>query len=237
MWLIVRQIYASHQQTEEYPQGYEQDGSEWEMVGGNNLPEEPSAVVVQDAKGKSKWTVSIPAKYGFPLKPQHYRDICSQSMDIYKQLREDTQANSGIARRMLDYYQKDQHYIDIGDAEAQALLPHSTVTGERPKGFVDDEEIAGKESTDGQKVCDKTLTYVMETEDAGFGNTLMRLWMSYGLAQAENRTFFIDDTRWYVSFFLLTPSLLTNSPGPTANTPPSSSPLPPPGAAPLPPPT
>jgi hypothetical protein len=43
------------------------------------------------------------------------------------------------------------------------------------------------------------LTYVMETDDAGFGNTLMRLWMSYGLAKAENRAFFIDDTRWLVS--------------------------------------
>ena len=154
-------------------------------------------MIVQDTKGKSRWTVSIPSKYEFPLKPQHYRDICTQSMEMSKQLREDAQANSGIARRMLGYYQKDQYYIDIGDAEAQGLLPHSTVTGERPKGFVDDAAIADKEPNDGQKVCDKTLTYVMETSDAGFGNTLMRLWMSYGLAKAENRTFFIDDTRWY----------------------------------------
>ncbi|KAI9873935.1 MAG: hypothetical protein M1823_007801, partial [Watsoniomyces obsoletus] len=50
----------------------------------------------------------------------------------------------------------------------------------------------------------------METEDAGFGNTLMRLWMSYGLAMAEKRTFFIDDTRWpygkYSSYFAPPPS-------------------------------
>ena len=167
-------------------------------------------MIVQDAKGKSRWTVSIPSKYEFPLKPQHYRDICTQSMEMSKQLREDAQANSGIARRMLGYYQKDQYYIDIGDAEAQALLPHSTVTGDRPKGFVDDEAIAAKESTDGQKVCDKTLTYVMETSDAGFGNTLMRLWMSYGLAKAENRTFFIDDTRWYASPLFLSSSLIAD---------------------------
>jgi hypothetical protein len=32
----------------------------------------------------------------------------------------------------------------------------------------------------------------------------MRLWMSYGLAKAEKRAFFVDDTRWYVSTFLTT---------------------------------
>lgn len=188
-------MYAHHQQQQQSTEHHD-SAAEWEMIGGNQLPKEPSAVIVQDAKGKSKWTVSIPATYEFPLKPEHYRDICAQSMEMPTQLREDAQAKSGIARRMLAYYQKDQYYIDIGDAEAQGLLPQSKATG-RPKSFVDDSAIASKQSTDGQQVCERTLTYVMETVDAGFGNTLLRLWMSYGLAMAENRTFFIDDTRWY----------------------------------------
>jgi len=37
----------------------------------------------------------------------------------------------------------------------------------------------------------------METSDAGSENSLMGLWMSYGLAQKEDRAFFVDDTRWY----------------------------------------
>jgi hypothetical protein len=194
VWLILRQMYAHHQlQSTQY-----EEAGDWEMVGGNLLPEDPSAVIVQDAKGKPRWTVSIPAKYEFPLKPQHYRDICQQSMGMPAQLREAEKGKSNIAKRMLGYYQKDKYYIDIGDAEAQALLPHSQATG-RPKGFVDDSALANKESTYGQQVCDRSLTYVMESTDAGFGNTLMRLWMSYGLAMAENRTFFIDDTRWYAS--------------------------------------
>lgn len=193
VWLILRQMYAQHQQQAAQ---YEQ-ASEWEMVGGNLLPEEPSAVIVQDAKGKSKWTVSIPGSYEFPLKPEHYRDICEQSMELQAQLRDEAQGKSGIARRMLGYYQKDKYFVDIGDAQAEGLLPQTKATG-RPKGFVDDSAIANKESTYGQQVCDRTLTYVMETSDAGFGNTLLRLWMSYGLAKSENRTFFIDDTRWYV---------------------------------------
>ncbi|KAF9730547.1 hypothetical protein PMIN02_001473 [Paraphaeosphaeria minitans] len=218
IWLVLRQMYA-HRQQEAAP--YEQAG-EWEMVGGNMLPEEPSAVIVQDPKGKSKWTVSIPATYEFPLKPQHYRDICGQSMELQAQLREEAQGKGGIARRMLGYYQKDQYYVDIGDAEAQGLLPQTKATG-RPKGFVHDAAIANKESTYGQQVCDRTLTYVMETSDAGFGNTLMRLWMSYGLAMAENRTFFIDDTRWpygkYSTFFLPPPAAGCLPPSPSHMTP------------------
>lgn len=179
------------------------------MVGGSRLPQEPSAVAVQDTKGKMRWTVSIPANYDFPLRPAQYREICHQSMEVSRELRQEAQATAGFAKRMLNYYQQDQYYIDIQEAEEQALLPPSRAIG-RPKGFVEDESIADGLSTAGLKVCDRTLTYVMETEDAGFGNTLMRMWMSYGLAKAENRTFFLDDTRWpygkYKSYFQPPPS-------------------------------
>ena len=46
------------------------------------------------------------------------------------------------------------------------------------------------------KVCERSLTYVLETGNAGFGSTLMGLWMAYGLAQEEDRDFFIDDRYW-----------------------------------------
>jgi hypothetical protein len=195
LWLVIRQIYAQQRlQSVEY----EEEDGDWEMIGGSLLPEEPSALVVQDTKGKSKWTVSIPPSYDFPLRPAMYREICHQSMELSKQLRQEAQANSGIARRMLGYYQADQYFVDVPEAEEQGLLPVSKQSG-RPKGFVNDVAIAEKKYTGGMRVCDSTLTFVMETEDAGFGNTLMRMWMSYGLAQAENRTFFVDDSRWYVT--------------------------------------
>jgi hypothetical protein len=192
LWLVLRQIYSESQQAVSYVD----DEQEWEMVGGSQLPKEPSAVAVQDAKGKMRWTVSIPSNLDFPLKPAQYSDICQQSMELATSIRQEAQS-ANIAKRMLNYYQQDQYYVDVQEAEQQALLPPSKSTG-RPKGFVEDESIVDGFSTSGQKVCDKTLTYVMETDDAGFGNTLMRLWMSYGLAKAENRSFFIDDTRWYV---------------------------------------
>lgn len=204
LWLILRNIYDSSQQAS----AYIDDGEEWEMVGGNQLPKEPSAVAIQDAKGKMRWTVSIPSHHDFPLRPAQYRDICRQSMELANEVRKEAQSTS-VAKRMLNYYQKDQYYIDVEDAEKQKLLPHSKNKG-RPKSFVEDVMIEDGFSTAGLKVCDRTLTYVMETEDAGFGNTLMRLWMSYGLAKAENRTFFIDDSRWYVVFLLeLLPQRLT----------------------------
>ena len=141
-----------------------------------------------------RWTVSIPSSMDFPLRPAQYRDICQQSMELASSIRKEAQS-SNIAKRMLNYYQVDQYYIDVQEAEQQALLPPSKSTG-RPKGFVEDEAIVDGFSTAGLKVCDRSMTYVMETEDAGFGNTLMRLWMSYGLAKAEKRAFFIDDNRW-----------------------------------------
>jgi hypothetical protein len=190
LWLVLRQIYTNSQQAVSYME----DGEEWEMVGGNQLPKEPSALAVGDAKGNLRWTVSIPSNLDFPLKPIQYREICQQAMTMAASVRQEAQS-ANPAKRMLNYYQQDQYYIDVQDAEDQLLLPPSKSIG-RPKGFVEDESIVDGFSTTGQKVCDKTLTYVMETEDAGFGNTLMRLWMSYGLAKAENRTFFIDDTRW-----------------------------------------
>ncbi|KAF2134234.1 hypothetical protein P153DRAFT_372683 [Dothidotthia symphoricarpi CBS 119687] len=206
LWLVLRQMYDNEQQTPRYGE----DGEEWEMVGGSQLPQEPAALALQDANGKMRWTVSIPENYDFPLRPAQYREICHQSFELSKEFRQDAQTTANFAKRMLNYYQKDQYYLDVQEAEEQGLLPTSKVTGKRPKGFVEDEAIADGLSTTGLKVCDKTLTYVMETEDAGFGNTLMRLWMSYGLAQTEGRTFFIDDTRWpygkYLSYFIPPPT-------------------------------
>jgi len=190
LWLVLRQLY-----TESQGVSYGDDGEEWEMVGGSQLPQEPSAVAVQDTRGKMRWTVSIPSNLEFPLQPNQYSDICKQAMELSTSIRQEAQSASNNAKRMLSYNQEDKFYIDPQDAEEQALLPPAKAKG-RPKGFVEDEAIVDGFSTAGQKVCDKTLTYVMETEEAGFGSTLMRLWMSYGLAKAENRTFFIDDTRW-----------------------------------------
>lgn len=191
IWLVLRQLYTESQQTVTYGD----EAEEWEMVGGTQLPKEPMAVAVQDTKGKMRWTVSIPSNLEFPLRAAQYSDICQQAMELSTSVRQEAQGASNIAKRMLGYNQEDKFYIDPQDAEQQALLPPAKDKG-RPRSFVEDEAIADGFSTAGQRVCERSLTYVMDTDEAGFGNTLMRLWMAYGLAKAENRTFFIDDSRW-----------------------------------------
>ncbi|KAK1919733.1 hypothetical protein P3342_002026 [Pyrenophora teres f. teres] len=214
VWIVLGQIYGSSQAAGNVE---EEAAEDWEMVGGSTLPHEPVALALQDSKGKMRWTVSIPADFDFPLKPAQYREVCHQAMEVSNQVRQDAQKQS-LMRRMLEYNQQDQYYIDIQEAEQQGLLPPSKASG-RPKGFVEDEAMKDGTSTEGLKVCDKSLTYVMETGDAGFGNTLMFMWMSYGLAKAENRAFFIDDTRWpygrFSSFFQPPPSAKCLPPPPS----------------------
>jgi hypothetical protein len=78
-------------------------------------------------------------------------------------------------RRKSSYYAVDHTFLDPGEAESP---------------------------TD---ICERSLTFAMDTEDASFGKTLLMLWLSYGLAKKEGRAFFIDDTRWpygkYSSYF------------------------------------
>lgn len=218
-WMVLRHSYGS---TPHASASYEEDvinSDEWEMVGGNRLPQEPSAVAVQDAQGQMRWTVSIPPHWGFPLQPAQYRDICHTSMELATRLRQDAQGRkSGNAKKTLRYNQVDEYYMEVKQAEEQGLLPASQAIG-RPRGFVEDEGIADGIPVHGLAICDRSLTYVMETEDAGFGNSLMRMWMAYGLAQAENRTFFIDDTRWpygsYKTFFAPPPTAPCAPPPPS----------------------
>ena len=90
-------------------------------------------------------------------------------------------------RQHIGYYDADPNFLDVAEAERLGLLGYATGgSGEQDDG-------------DGAlPKCERTLTYVMETSDAGMGSSLMGLWMAYGLAQKEERAFFVDDTRWQV---------------------------------------
>lgn len=84
--------------------------------------------------------------------------------------------------------------MDVAEAEAHGLLPgpkakttmkeSASVIGEDQGGLIE------------SNVCEKTMTFLLETHDAGLGKMLMMLWTAYGLAQKEGRQFFIDDSRW-----------------------------------------
>ncbi|QDS72556.1 hypothetical protein FKW77_000589 [Venturia effusa] len=169
---------------------------DYEIVAGDDLPDEPSAVIVSDRKGKKKWTVSIPPHHAFPLLPSQYYDICKQTEEIQEELAREAGKKW---RRGTGYYRRDPSFVDVKEAQEKGLIPNPNKQGKIGEHEIPDDPIAGR------RPCGKSLTYVMETSDAGMGNTLMGMWTAYGLAKKEGRAFFVEDTRWpygnYTQFF------------------------------------
>lgn len=165
------------------------------------LLKEPTAVVVVDRKGKPKWTVAIPPLLSFPLMPHHYTNICHQSDQLRK-----LQSPKGETPHDDHYYRKDPHFMDIAEAQKELLLvTRNHEIDPRENGLVGVDGSHENSRQRNVKICERSLTYVLESPDAGLGLTLMGLWMSYGLAKKEGRGFFIDDSNWYfhASVFLL----------------------------------
>jgi hypothetical protein len=157
------------------------------LVADNKLPQDPAPIVLAGKDGELKWTVSIPPSLSFPLAPQTYASICMQSHAMSNNLLK-MKSNGMHGHGHFPYDRVDKNFIDVQEAEEIGVIP----TG-RAKSWM------GYTSTSesGMKACEKSLTYVLETEDAGFGSTLMGLWMAYGLAQKEGRAFFLDDRTWW----------------------------------------
>lgn len=191
------------------------DGTVFNIAGDEALPQQPATVLVLDNRGRPKWTVSIPARLPFPLRPDEYATICHQSDQISKHLRESsstststsTHTNTHQTERLYDYYYHDSNFMDVAEAEQHGLLPSARGVDEELKkrtvSHVEGRDDSGKDlqlvtGSEGE-VCGKSLTYILESTDAGFGKTLLGLWISYGLAKKEGRAFFIDDTNWYFS--------------------------------------
>ncbi|PGH06589.1 hypothetical protein AJ80_08148 [Polytolypa hystricis UAMH7299] len=189
-----------------------QDGQPFEILGGDIIPDVPAPILVTDGRGRSRWTVSIPPDREFPLPPSDYAQLCSKSMDIAKYLAEKKSGKSGHHHGHHGYYHEDPNFIDVPDAVSHGLLPsfhHSD-----PIQVVGGEEYA----TSSLEICKESLTFVLQTEDAGLGATLMALWMSYGLAKKEGRAFFVDDTNWaygrYTTYFQPPPTPSCRPPPP-----------------------
>ena len=165
------------------------------MVGQDELPDFPTPIVVTDHNGKSRWTVAIPLDQGFPLSMEQYSDISSQCHEASAQAR-GARGDLSLLNLHGAYDIVDDSYVDVEEAEATGLLARPA----RKRSFHVvpfsghfvglDPKMASK------PVCRNTMTFVLETPDAGLGNTLMMLWTFYGLAKEQGRAFFIDDTRW-----------------------------------------
>ena len=172
--------------------------SEFEMVGQEDLPDFPTPIVVTDRRGKAKWTVSIPADYDFPLAAREYADICSKCHEVAERVNALHRSRIGGDQLLFPHGQEEEHFVDVHEAEDAGYLPGSVSIGALLSQQRDDGDLIGenKNGLVDRPVCASTMTFVLASEDAGLGRTLMLLWMAYATAQNEGRSFFIDDTRW-----------------------------------------
>lgn len=166
------------------------------MAGRDELPDFPTPIAVMDRHGKSKWTVSIPPNYQFPLSAKEYSDICVKCREVASHVK--VSRGQPLSQQVpQSYYYEDPYFIDVREAEKKGILSGKEdesqtstqardghIVGQRKDGMAD------------METCSTSLTFVLETSDAGLGPTLMMLWIAYGLAQKENRAFFIEDSRW-----------------------------------------
>ncbi|KAH7328660.1 hypothetical protein B0I35DRAFT_473341 [Stachybotrys elegans] len=168
---------------------------EFEMVGQDALPDFPTPLLVTDNQGQSRWTVFVPQDYDFPLSLEQYSEMNAQCREVATLSRgEHGRATSQSEPNILSYDATDDYFVDVFEAEKSNLLPAAlkSETVKVPGQFVGVDE----ESMFGKPVCETSMTFVLESADAGLGNTLMLLWTFYGLAKEQERAFFIDDTRW-----------------------------------------
>lgn len=141
------------------------------------LPVTASPVIMTNEQGRQKWTVHIPAGMEFPLSPSQIGDLSSQCFQMSQQVSEGK-------HQPFDYSRSDPNFIDITDRQSTRQVTGLLSTKQT---------VMQKKST---LYCESSLTFVMQSEDAGLGTTLMNLWISFGLAQKQGRSFFIDDTNW-----------------------------------------
>ncbi|KAK1781058.1 cytochrome P450 [Copromyces sp. CBS 386.78] len=159
------------------------------LVSRADLPDHPAPILLTDSRGRTSWTVSIPQGSEFPLTAEQFADVCEKC-------RETAERKGSIQQTYLGFLfdTTDSHFVDVKEAQQAGYLPAApadrsqdavkTLVGETVEGGIP------------KPVCEKSLTFVLESDDAGLGKTLMMLWTAYGLAQKEGRAFFIDDSRW-----------------------------------------
>lgn len=168
---------------------------EFEMVGQDTLPNFPTPIVIHDTRGRPRWTVSIPPNHDFPLSTQQYADMSGQCREVSARAR-DLHTMAALPEKItMDYDAPDDYFVDVAKAERTGLLAGAPAMAQPNQ---DAGHFAGVDpkTTTSLPVCKSSMTYVLESTDAGLGNTLMMLWTFYGLAKKEGRPFFIEDSRW-----------------------------------------
>ena len=188
--------------------------AETEMVSQKEAPGFPTPIVVTDDRGRAKWTVSIPPGSEVPLAMSQYADMCLKCRQVAERTRHLRSHGHGLHQVSLGFgSDAADDFIDVQEAEKAGYFPAvANGDGSFAKGGLAE-----------KMVCKKSLTFVLESDDAGLGKTLMMLWIAYGLAEKEGRAFFVDDTRWAYGKFT---AIFHPPPLPECSAPPSHEILP-----------
>lgn len=210
IYLAIQHTPLQHYISSTSNQSHTSVDDEPDLVGSDELPDIPTPVVVTDKSDKARWTVSIPPGYRFPLSASEYLDICDGVDDISSHVSE---LNGHKHTKHSSYYQADSYFMDPVDAgRAGLLLSANQIAGYewKSRNTPASRRLVGEEKIPpNTPICESSLTVILETEDAGLGQTLMMLWTAYGLAKKEGRAFFIDDSGWaygkYTDYFALPP--------------------------------
>ncbi|PNP46626.1 hypothetical protein TGAMA5MH_01571 [Trichoderma gamsii] len=167
---------------------------DFEMIGQDAIPDFPTPIVVSHSHSQSKWTVSIPHHHDFPLSVEEYAGMGSKCREVSAHTRELRGKSPLSDEDKLNYDAVDEYFVDVYEAELDGLLPPVAHGNKAQKTghFVG----VDWESMAGLPVCQSSVTYVLESSDAGLGTAVMGMWMLYGLAKQDGRPFFVDDSRW-----------------------------------------
>ena len=175
-----------------------------EVATGEPIPKYPAPIVVSDSNGQPRWTVSIPPEYGFPLTIEQYSGMSSQCREVAARVQNSYPRPSLSKDTVPTQDALDEHFIDVYEAERAGFLSTSgkgipiKEDGHAVSAAEDFGNLVGvdKEKMAKMPVCQTSMTFVLESPDAGLGNSLMMMWSFYGLAKQQSRPFFIDATRW-----------------------------------------
>lgn len=154
------------------------------------LPAGPGPLSFKDNLGRRRWTIYIPGPASFPLPQHQYRAIYDASRQLSSQI-SGPQSKTAIPSRLRNSFNRhsfDDSYMDVQEAQRRGFLPQQPL---EIKSLQD-----GVATNDSGQVCQSSLTFVLGSGDAGFGKSLLALWLAYGAAQQQGRAFFVDDSKW-----------------------------------------
>ncbi|KAJ2905126.1 hypothetical protein MKZ38_006372 [Zalerion maritima] len=171
---------------------------EYEMVAQEDFPDFPTPIAITDKAGSTKWTFWVPPTYDFPQDVKEYSDVAAKCHEVATHVRDVVQEKPSARHTIFGDKHVDPTYVDVKEALEVGMLPSWQPSHGKSIIMGWSGGLVGLDwaKVRSRPVCKKSMTFVMESANPGIGNAMMLMWMAYGVAQSQGRSFFIDDSRW-----------------------------------------